>query len=588
MIILFAWALNYPEISQLKQLPSPIYGGDYYNHLGMMEHIAQGGSLFKSGQLIGPEPWTPILYHVLVVLFSRLFSLDLIHGVLYFSFVVMALSAIVVYAFANLLFKDKTISLIPVFLVLARYPVFKYLDFTIAVILPFFFYSMVRAHTQPDLKWRIIAGISYGLVGITHTVGFISASFFLAIFYLYFEGYKKIKGRNDQDKPFLSKDAILHYGLIFTVGFLIALLYWYPLIFVYHGKTLNAQQTYDMIDFSSLSIGGGFIIDVITGTFLNFSSLFSAANSILLLASLVFLFAGKFPNKDYFIAMGLAAFFGLTHFLLTNAVINTSFMPPYQVNFLFNSITSPFLFTLSVFVSIQLFKQYRQFILAAVFLLLISQNLAVARDFSNDQWTRTGKSELPSFMKDSAEWAKANTQLSDVFLTTNEDGFAFNALTGRKLVTIRRSHANSFEDMDRRMADAAVMLYGDNDTQRRNLLKKYDVKYLYWSYGWISSEYTIDKTGKIVGTYDPLVVFDTPEYRQYFKDNGVKYSPSHTWIDPGIRGENIPQFDILFTFPANWDASHPWDKGLDKYLVLEKEFTENGQLAAKIFKVVYP
>ncbi len=46
LIIAIAVALfaNYRLVAPLKQLPSPIYGGDYYFQLGQTIHVAQGGN----------------------------------------------------------------------------------------------------------------------------------------------------------------------------------------------------------------------------------------------------------------------------------------------------------------------------------------------------------------------------------------------------------------------------------------------------------------------------------------------------------------------------------------------------------------
>ena len=54
-----------------------------------------------------------------------------------------------------------------------------------------------------------------------------------------------------------------------------------------------------------------------------------------------------------------------------------------------------------------------------------------------------------------------------------------NAVSGRKVVLVRRTHASPYVDVDKRYADGLVMLYGENNMMRAELLEKYSVDYLY-------------------------------------------------------------------------------------------------------------
>src|SRR3989338_6009562 len=68
--------VNYNFLSQFKQLPSPLYGGDYYNHLGSIYHIYYGGSVFENGQMHGESQWVPWFYHLSVVILSKITGID--------------------------------------------------------------------------------------------------------------------------------------------------------------------------------------------------------------------------------------------------------------------------------------------------------------------------------------------------------------------------------------------------------------------------------------------------------------------------------------------------------------------------------
>ncbi len=122
------------------------------------------------------------------------------------------------------------------------------------------------------------------------------------------------------------------------------------------------------------------------------------------------------------------------------------------------------------------------------------------------------QSEIDRFHLDVKEWIEKNTDINDVILTSNEVGFALNGLTGRKGINFRRAHSGSYVDVDSRYLDAAIILYGNNSEDIKKLLKKYDVKYVYWEYYWVNSEFIIDfTTNNVMGWYDPLMVLYSPK-----------------------------------------------------------------------------
>jgi hypothetical protein len=129
-------------------------------------------------------------------------------------------------------------------------------------------------------------------------------------------------------------------------------------------------------------------------------------------------------------------------------------------------------------------------------------------------------------------------------------------------------------------------LYGTDDLVRRNLLEKYSVDYLYWDQYWFQSEYTFDNSGKVVGSFDPLIVFDSEENRRILNKNGVQYFPQHTWVDPALRGDEYRTFDLLLISPSNYRSFvTPWSSGLDKYLTEVWRYDGDGNVLGKVYKV---
>jgi hypothetical protein len=121
---------------------------------------------------------------------------------------------------------------------------------------------------------------------------------------------------------------------------------------------------------------------------------------------------------------------------------------------------------------------------------------------------------------------------------------------------------------------------------RRSLLEKYSVDYLYWEQYWLQSEYTFDKSGQVIGSFDPLIVFDSEENRRILNKNGVQYLTQHTWVDPALRGEEYRTFDLLLISPQNYRSfGTPWSSGLDNYLTESWRYEGEGQVLSKIYKV---
>ena len=106
-----------------------------------------------------------------------------------------------------------------------------------------------------------------------------------------------------------------------------------------------------------------------------------------------------------------------------------------------------------------------------------------------------------------AKWIMANTPKDAVFLTAHEEtGFALNAMTGRKVLIARRTHASPFVDVNQRAADAGIILYGNNSTQILDLIEKYNIKYIYEDF------YSAQNQAQCAQSFDQ---FSKPEAADY-------------------------------------------------------------------------
>ena len=118
------------------------------------------------------------------------------------------------------------------------------------------------------------------------------------------------------------------------------------------------------------------------------------------------------------------------------------------------------------------------------------------------------------------------------------------------------------------------------------MIKKYDIKYFYWDYYWVQSEFYFDNQGKLTSWFDPLILFYSEEKERILKENDIKYFIQTTWVDPAIKGEGIPKFKLIFISPENYyNNTHPWGKNLDLYMDEVWSYNQQNQKIAKLYKI---
>ena len=105
--MVFFLLINLSWITPLKQLPSPIYGGDYYYHLGFVNHMIRGGSVFENHQYNGEAPWSPFLYQGSIALLSKITGANPIFVNMHISQLFLVISMIILYCFCTKFFKNK-------------------------------------------------------------------------------------------------------------------------------------------------------------------------------------------------------------------------------------------------------------------------------------------------------------------------------------------------------------------------------------------------------------------------------------------------------------------------------------------------
>jgi hypothetical protein len=375
--------------------------------------------------------------------------------------------------------------------------------------------------------------------------------------------------------------------MVAAIGFLLSLLFWFKPLFIYRGSTPNDIQNITVQDMTKPAILWSTIQSYVLLMALPFQSGLLWIFNIVSIAGIYWAFKNRAAVEGRFaLAVLLAWFLAIIHPLFTLPLLHMHF-----VNFMMSDQIYPFavlvLFSLGGAYLLQKAEGRSATLSYAVLGALLAASFLSYTGYMesriNDQWSKVGMSPLSPAFDELSAYIRANTSVNDVFLTNNEDAFAMNALTGRKVVTYRRTHASPYINMSERMADAAVMVYGSNDATRSALLKKYNVKYLLWSANWVRNEFSFDQSGHLAGFFDPLSVPASQPAAAYWDSNGVKYIEYTFPMDPAPR-QGVPVYDQLVALPANF-SMEPLSPAIYAHFELVKTIGAGGQEAFRIYKI---
>ncbi len=577
-------------ISEFKQLPSPVYGGDYYYQLGGVYHLYENPitSWFTSSNMQTGMPGYLPLYPIAVTIFGKLTGLAPIGAMFYSNIVWPLLALLSFYFLLKMLVKNSALSVLgSAYLVgVTAFPILKYTDFTQYIIIPIFFIALYRFFEKQNDKNSIILGVTYGAMGLAHATSFFYASFMIISVFAYLV-YKKYEWKiNDGVKEF-SKPFAYSFGL----GFVISLVLWFEPIFIHHGQSKLLNNVFAFPDTAKMDIGIGILIDGLRGMFFNMGNLFGLVVGLLALACLITVFKNKELRSRYefLIFLFVSGFVFVYSYLITSPLFDIHMIPTYSQGLFLGPIV---IIMGLAFLGNKMEEKPKLANIALILLaVLLVFNITSGYDaWYKDRWKELGRNyEISPYLKSLQTYLLSNTNVNDVFLTNNEQGFALNAISGRKLVVSRRSQNDPFLDFDSRELDASIILYGNDIETKKTLLKKYNIEYIYFDASWINNEFYITQEGGIVpGQYiDPYLIVYSKEREDKLKMNGVKYSKIRGYIDPSIRESNIRKFDLLLITPDNYDMNGKgiWKTDIDPYLTQVWSYSENGQTFAVLYKV---
>lgn len=596
-LLIFYFSLEISVVSPLNQPPSPMYGGDYFYQLGCTNNIKYGGDMFKNCNLISNNPGYFPIYGILAGKVASIFDLSAFDAEIVVSYFSYLLSVIFSYLLFKLISRSILIASLGVLFFEGIRPILKYTDFGTYVITPILILSAYLFYKKQDWIRSIFFGISLGIASITHSVLFPAGYLYMGFVVVYLLNGKIISSFDFT--KFLGRLKVISPKIVlfFIIAFSISLLYWFGPLFISHGHTsphyLEWNGPGDMNNFG-LQIHIFYII--IKMAFFNFNSFVSSILSVIMIIALILIFIIKKGDEEYeFARFSYILMFIITFsYFLTMPIFGIQFVPNY-IYYVFGSIIKILFIVASLMVirkilelNFKFNKKYFNIIIIILILISVySYNLKVD-NYKENQWYKVGLNKQDDYRNSLENFVINNTNINDVFLTTKENGFVLNGITGRKLVAGRRAQNDAFENMDIREMDLAIILYGNNTQVKKKLLKKYNVKYLYWDYYWIQSEYTFDQKERIKSWFDPLIAFYNDSIINLLNKNGVNYFIENTYVDPALKTKYHPKFDLIFISPENYNnATNPWNPNLNSMLEEVWDYNTHGQKIAAIYKVNY-
>jgi len=200
--VILVFFLIYAYIfSQFQQIPGPLYGGDYYFHYGIIEHIYNGNLPWTCPQFQGEWAFYPWLIHLSVAIFGWITGDIFKSYVLYFPLLVVALSGIIVYLLGKELFKKTEFALLTTLAFLGTRLYIDYIpaNFTATLMAPLFLFTTLKAYKTKELKWVAFAGISFGLFTLSHASALPVGGFFLFLLFVYMIFQGRITGGFDSE-----------------------------------------------------------------------------------------------------------------------------------------------------------------------------------------------------------------------------------------------------------------------------------------------------------------------------------------------------------------------------------------------------
>ncbi|MFH1786617.1 MAG: hypothetical protein ABH829_03160 [archaeon] len=464
----------FSSFSMFERPNGPLIGGDVYQALGIVNYLNNGNSPFYDSAYRNTYAWYPWLWHYMVVFIHIITGFDFFRILVWLPlFLTIAFLysyyrlgkalfgefAGVLTAFFALFFTSPgTDSLVPVPVNLSY------------VILPWVLYFMYKYSTGKRQRDGICAGISLGLLGLTHVHTYVAAwlmMFVLSFLLVAFASFSR--------KPALRIpiERLKQIGLVLAIGFIISMLFWGPLIAKYHLVPTRSIE-------STLGFEGGsppvFTKDLWGSTF------GQGAFFVLGLLGAYSMYKSRRPQDIIGLAFLLSAYAGIFHFYVTYPLLGILFQP------------HKFYFVLGVGLSIaaavgvklvadalverKIISQDKVVFVVLLFMLLLAPlgPMKYKENAFKDEWSAA--EPVPPIFKDTADWISENTPKDAIIAANPLTAFMINALTGRGVVANEMGHSSPYSELERLTAEVNTIYMSTDEAEAYALLKENGAQYL--------------------------------------------------------------------------------------------------------------
>lgn len=574
--LLFLIITQVAIFSQFQHLPGPVYGGDIYRNRGFIQNIIEGNPVYSDAFFINELNYYPWLTHVVYAGVVTLFGLDIELFMIYFSIVFTLVYGLVIYWFGNVVFKKKIYALL--LAIIASFA--KVFFFTApnapasAIFFPLtllFFYKAINTK-KAEMRDILLSGVFLGLTGLSYGGSFAYLLLVMGIMLVFFFTntlFQNTKKKKSASFWFILK-RYLRIGIpLYLVAFILFSIFFFPLELSYGPKYNNVIEYGDRA--VELYTPESVVMTELA-QLVNTKSLAWFLFGFFALLGLIYCFLtfAKKASSRFFIFWFFAGMVAVLHHLVSRPLLGTWFNPSKLQHsyFLYPILVIWGLhFILQVVKSLmnrssEHGKQIRLVILVLFLVFALFFGINKIHDYSSSQWVVYGRQSNDQLQLSYSvgDWFKNHLSNQDVVLSHDESGFMIAALSGKKLMISRRTHASYYINLNERIADAAVIMYGNNLQKSKELIKKYGVTYFYLDRYLLTA---------------PMRT--TPEYASYLDRYGVSYTSVHDRFDIGTP--DAKTYDLLLIPPQNMSES------FQSLLTPVQQFGINNQTLAVVFAV---
>ncbi len=556
---------NFAQLTlSYKHLPGPVYGGDVYRDRGFIQSIVVGFDAQDDGYFLNHAQYYNWGMSFVLGNVIKLFNLNIEQSMLWFAFFIY-LGCITMYYFIGkevfgTRLKASLVSLLGAIWFI--YPSVKFTQSANLLLLISIYFLFKYINTKKG-KYNYYSGSIIAFCGLIYGATYFPYLFFYAIWNL-IEVIKLFR-KDLKEKIKLSYSKIKKYFVYIIptaiAGIIPFVIHYLPLMLRYGSHNPNPVYEY-----------GDIAIE-------NYNIFYVALNEL-----------KKFFNVSHWVlfCLGILALLGLLLFMITKGNKSSFFKKYYFLNFipqLHHYITKPlmgkwffphkmgikhFIFPIFIVKSIdisKLFKKYKKMpqILFLIILVLSLIYIPIKiNQHESSKWVKYGQQMDPStqMIYDVGNYLKIIINNNETILANDETSFALMALSGKKVVISRRTHASYYVDIDKRIADTAIILYGNNSKLRKDLLNKYKTNYFYEDQFLHSTQMNT-----------------RVEFSNYLSENGVNFTIKKIPIDPATTIYYGTVYERIIIMPRELNEN------FIKMLKPVRQFKINSQIASVLYRI---